>query len=226
MFQLDDSKSLHRKWLEITQHPFINGLFGVPGSRVFFSFPRQTWSPSRSTISRGTRTLEGNQRSVDRFNVGKGFFSHGFLCFFFRFAGGEFGWFLWNSPWICLDWWFFWRILSWDSSPWISPPPFGRMCFLNFFPKHRFESQIPVPGETLRFRRKKTWAMLDGDDHFWTLRGGSQRFEQMSNKLGGVEQHKDILQRSVFSWNCWRINVLSRKISLKVVKVLCGWFFV
>ena len=24
-FQLDDSKSLYRKWLEITKHPFING---------------------------------------------------------------------------------------------------------------------------------------------------------------------------------------------------------
>ena len=25
LFQLDDSQSLHRKWLEITKHPFING---------------------------------------------------------------------------------------------------------------------------------------------------------------------------------------------------------
>ena len=27
LFQLDDSKSLYRKWLEITKHPFINGCF-------------------------------------------------------------------------------------------------------------------------------------------------------------------------------------------------------
>ena len=29
LFQLDDSQSLHRKWLEITKHPFLTG--GVPG---------------------------------------------------------------------------------------------------------------------------------------------------------------------------------------------------
>ena len=69
-----------------TKHPFIDWLFGVPGSRVFFSFPRQTWSPSRSTISRGTLTVEvSNQRSVDRFNIGKGFFPRIF-CFLFRFG--------------------------------------------------------------------------------------------------------------------------------------------
>ena len=27
-YQLDDSKSLHRKWLEITKHPFFNGCLG------------------------------------------------------------------------------------------------------------------------------------------------------------------------------------------------------
>ena len=31
LFQLDDSKSLYRKWLEITKHPFFKWLFGVPG---------------------------------------------------------------------------------------------------------------------------------------------------------------------------------------------------
>ena len=28
LFQLDDSQSLHRKWLEITKHLFINGCLG------------------------------------------------------------------------------------------------------------------------------------------------------------------------------------------------------
>ena len=28
LFQLDDSQSLHRKWLEITKHPFLNGCLG------------------------------------------------------------------------------------------------------------------------------------------------------------------------------------------------------
>ena len=28
LFQLDDSQSLHRKWLEITKHPFFNGCLG------------------------------------------------------------------------------------------------------------------------------------------------------------------------------------------------------
>ena len=75
-----------------TKHQFINWLFGVPGSRVFFSFPRQTWSPSRSTISRGTLTVEvSNQRSVDRFNVGKGFFPTDFLFFVPVWFGGKFG---------------------------------------------------------------------------------------------------------------------------------------
>ena len=34
MFQLDDSKSLHRKWLEITKHPFIYKWFG-PFQRIW-----------------------------------------------------------------------------------------------------------------------------------------------------------------------------------------------
>ena len=28
LFQLNDSQSLHRKWLEITKHPFFNGCLG------------------------------------------------------------------------------------------------------------------------------------------------------------------------------------------------------
>ena len=28
LFQLDDSQFLHRKWLEITKHPFTNGCLG------------------------------------------------------------------------------------------------------------------------------------------------------------------------------------------------------
>ena len=35
MFQLDDSKSLHKKWLEITKHPFKTGCLGFQ-VMVFF----------------------------------------------------------------------------------------------------------------------------------------------------------------------------------------------
>ena len=40
LFQLDDSQSLHRKWLEITKHPFFNGCLG---------FQEEMYSPEKLT---------------------------------------------------------------------------------------------------------------------------------------------------------------------------------
>ena len=45
-FQLDDSQSLHRKWLEITKHPFINGCLGFQVS-LFDSLSKMQDGPSR-----------------------------------------------------------------------------------------------------------------------------------------------------------------------------------
>ena len=42
LFQLDDSQSLHRKWLEITKHLFINGCLGFQACVNYWLNP-QIW---------------------------------------------------------------------------------------------------------------------------------------------------------------------------------------
>ena len=45
LFQLEDSKSLHGKWLEITKHPLCTGCFGVPDVYNIYGCFQKEWYP-------------------------------------------------------------------------------------------------------------------------------------------------------------------------------------
>ena len=53
MFQLDGSKSLYRKWLEITKHPFINSCLGFQVVTNIHGHPKRTHLPMISHACAG-----------------------------------------------------------------------------------------------------------------------------------------------------------------------------
>ena len=71
LFQLDDSKSLYRKWLEITKHPFKTRLFGVPCNKK--SKSPLLHSPPTSGPSNFSKFCQGDFRQVRYFVGGDGF---------------------------------------------------------------------------------------------------------------------------------------------------------
>ena len=61
LFQLDDSKSLHGKWLELTKHPLTNRLFRVRGISFNSHYPSHNraavWVPGASYLYIGCLRL-------------------------------------------------------------------------------------------------------------------------------------------------------------------------
>ena len=62
-FQLDESKSLYRKWLELTKHPFLNGCLGfqaviVLGWDGISNISESSWEPTIKSCSMvGTKLI-------------------------------------------------------------------------------------------------------------------------------------------------------------------------
>ena len=169
------TKSLQTKM--VGNHPtsIYKWLFGVPKKQpcVFLVSKADLITFKEYHFSRNAnrRGVQPKERGPVKRRVEGFFFPRDFLCFFSGLEEESLDGFYEIPLWICLVGDFFGGLYHGKYHHEFHYHHLGECVFWTF-PKHRFQAN-PSPWWNFAISQKKTWAMLDGDDHFWTLRWGS-----------------------------------------------------